>query len=187
MYAKFGRAGRRAAHAAVGLVLALAVSGCGVVVGGDGSVTEAPREVGSGQVGLDVFEDGGSGRLLLVPVHISDSGPYQFVLDTGASRSIVDSQIVEELELETGRSTQARSVSSEFRGETVAVEQWRIGDVELEPRTIVAADLPDAGGGLQFRGLLGSDVLAGFGNIEIDYDEQVLTLRGGEQSSREDP
>lgn len=172
------RLAKRVAARAASLLLiaALGLAGCGVVVGG-GSVTEAPQEVGSGQVGLDVFDDGGSGRLLLVPVHIADSGPYQFVVDTGASRSIIDAQIVEELELETGQSAQARSVSSEFRGQTVKVEQWRVGDVELEPRTIVAADLPRAEGEVQFRGLLGSDVLAAFGNIEIDYDEQVMTLR----------
>lgn len=158
------------------LIVALSLAGCGFVVGG-GSVRDAPEEVGSGEVGLDLFDDGGSGRLLLVPIHIADSGPYQFVLDTGASRSIIDAQIVEELELETGQSAQARSVASEFRGQTVKIEQWRVGDVELEPRTIVAADLPQAEGEVQFRGLLGSDVLAAFGKVEIDYDEQIMTLR----------
>lgn len=158
------------------MAVALVLTGCGFVVGG-GTVTDAPEEVGSGEVGLDVFDDGAGGRLLLVPVHIADSGPYQFVLDTGASRSIIDSQIVEELELETGRSARARSVSSEFRGETVEIEAWRVGDVELQGRTIVAADLPESDGEPSFRGLLGSDVLAGFGNIEIDYDEQIVRLR----------
>lgn len=165
--------------AAVLLSVALALGGCGVVVGG-GSVTEAPQEVGSGEVGMEVFDDGGSGRLLLVPVYIADSGPYQFVLDTGASRSIIDSQIVEELELTTGRSAQARSVSSEFRGETVEISSWRVGEVELQGRTIVSADLPGTDGEPSFKGLLGSDVLAAFGYIEIDYDEQILRLQSGD-------
>lgn len=160
--------------------MALVVLPACVVFGGGGSLREAPEEVGSGQVGLEVFEDGGSGRLLLVPVHIGDAGPYQFILDTGASRSIVDAGIVEELGLSTGPSAQARSISSQFQGRAVELDGWRVGNVSLQPRTIVSTELPETEREPQFQGLLGSDVLAAFGDVTIDYEQQILTLRGGD-------
>lgn len=160
----------------VAAVLALLPLGCGVVVGG-GSLSEAPEEVGGGEVGMQLFSDPTGSTLLLVPVSFGDAGPFQFVLDTGASRTVIDPGLVEELGLPTGSQARGRGVVTEFEGALVDVETWRIGDIELEPRTIVAAELPAAPQGPQFRGLLGSDILAGFGVVEIDYDRKILTLR----------
>ncbi|MDQ4142535.1 MAG: retroviral-like aspartic protease family protein [Actinomycetota bacterium] len=153
------------------------LAGCGIVVGG-GSLSKAPEEVGEGQVGLEVFSDPTGSTLLLVPVSFGEAGPYQFVLDTGASRTLVDSGLAQELRLSQGPPAQGYGLGAQFQGATVEVQAWRVGDIELQPRTIVAAELPDSPPqGPQFRGLLGSDVLAGFGVVEIDYEQQILTLR----------
>lgn len=160
------------------VVMIFLLTGCGVMVKG-GSLSKAPEEVGEGQVGLTKFSDPTGSTVLLVPVSFGDSGPFQFVLDTGASRTVVDSGLADELELSTGPPAQARSIASELQGAIVEVNDWSVGDIELQPRPIVAAAVPEAPPEWpQFRGLLGSDVLAGFGVVELDYEKQVLTLRG---------
>lgn len=155
----------------------LVLSSCGVIVGG-GSLSKAPEEVGEGQVGMEKFTDPTGSTILLVPVSFGDSGPFQFVLDTGASRTVMDSALVEELGLSTGPAAEARSLTSEFKGATVEVKNWSVGEIDLQSRTIIAAEVPETPPEWpQFRGLLGSDVLASFGVVEIDYAKQVLTLR----------
>ena len=162
----------------VATALAAAVlAGCGVVVG-RGSLSEPPEEVGSGEVAMQIFSDPTGSTLLLVPVSFGDAGPFQFILDTGASRTVIDPELAGELRLTTGATARGRGMVAEFQGELVDVESWRVGDIALQPRTIVAAQLPEAPQGPAFRGLLGSDVLAGFGAVRIDYDRKILTLDG---------
>lgn len=160
-------------------VLALLLGGCAVI--GGGSLSGAPEEVGEGQVGMEIYSDRTGSTLLLVPVYFGESGPHQFVLDTGASRTVLDPALVDELELSRGQSAPGRGVANEFEARTVEVDSWRVGDVELQPRTLVTTELPMVpdGQGPQFRGLLGSDVLAGFGVVGLDYDQQILTLTSG--------
>jgi hypothetical protein len=162
----------------LGIVTVLLLGSC-LAVGG-GSLSEAPEEVGEGQVGMEVFSDPTGSTLLMVPVFFGDSGPFQFVLDSGASRTVLDPALADELGFDRGPSAEGQGIESAFDAATIEVESWRVGDVELQPRTLIAAELPDVPyQGPQFRGLLGSDVLAGFGVVEIDYEQQVLTLTSG--------
>lgn len=157
----------------------LVLGGCAVV---GGSISEAPEEVGQGQVGMEVFSDPTGSTILMVPVFFGDAGPFQFVLDTGASRTVLEPGLVDELGLSRGSDAEGTGIGGgQFTASTVQVESWRVGDVQLQPRTVVTTDLPGVPAqGPQFRGLLGSDVLAGFGVIQIDYDGQILTLQGQE-------
>lgn len=131
---------------------------------------------------MEVFSDPTGSTILMVPVSFGDAGPFQFVLDTGASRTVLEPGLVDELGL--SRESDAAGIGiggGEFSASTVEVETWRVGDVQLQPRTVVTTELPSVPNqGPQFRGLLGSDVLAGFGMVQIDYDGQILTLQGQE-------
>jgi hypothetical protein len=162
------------------LFAVLVLSSCAVI---GGSVSEAPEEVGEGQVGMEVFSDPTGSTILMVPVFLGDAGPFQFVLDTGASRTVIEPGLVDEVGLTRGSEAPGAAIGGggEFNASTVEVQTWRVGDVELQPRTIITTELPSVPAqGPQFRGLLGSDVLAAFGVVEIDYDQQVLTLRSGQ-------
>jgi len=70
----------------------LLVSGCG------GSTTSSAPDVPLGQldVAIKVVKHGKQ-VIALVPVTINGHGPYTFALDTGASQSLVDSQVAREL------------------------------------------------------------------------------------------
>lgn len=161
------------------LAALLLLGGCAVV---GGSISQAPEEVGQGEVGMEVFSDPTGSTILMVPVFFGDAGPFQFVLDTGASRTVLEPGLVDELGLSRGSGAAGAGIGGgEFNASTVQVESWRVGDVPLQARTVVTTDLPSVPDqGPQFRGLLGSDVLAGFGSVQIDYDGQILTLQGQE-------
>jgi predicted aspartyl protease len=115
--------------------------------------------------------------LALVPVTINGKGPWAFALDTGASQSLVDSQVAKELRVrKTGAKQRIAGVASVSKVAAIKVDEWRIGKVALPPTTIVEANLPfgNAEGGVQ--GLLGSDMLSQFDIVTIDYGHSVLVL-----------
>jgi hypothetical protein len=78
----------------------LALAGC---AGGapskaqQASTSEVPK--GSLFVAIKVLKQG-TQVLALVPVRINGKGPYSFALDTGASQSLVDSQVASELRVQ---------------------------------------------------------------------------------------
>lgn len=114
--------------------------------------------------------------IAFVPVSISREGPFLFALDTGASSTVVSTEVADALGLPaTGEQRRITGVVGAETEQVVRVEEWSVGDVSLEPADVVAIDLPSPDGeGLQ--GLLGSDVLSGFGEVVIDYDNQQLRL-----------
>jgi len=128
-------------------------------------------------VQLQVIEQGGS-VLALVPVYIDGQGPYAFALDTGASRSLIDQELADQMGLQVvGRADDVTGVTGTTEADIVRVDQWRAGDVQLPTSTAIVLDLPGSSRQSGLRGLLGSDVLSSFGAITVDYEEGVLILR----------
>jgi predicted aspartyl protease len=141
-------------------------------------------QVAGASVPLQVLKDPTGSVLVLVSITIQDQGPYTFVLDTGASRTVLDRPVVDSLHLEPVDATPiASDVSGAVEATVVRVTQWRMGDVDL-PGTIVASiDLsgPNAPAlqqalGRRVDGLLGSDILSEYGAITIDYVRSTLIL-----------
>jgi predicted aspartyl protease len=115
--------------------------------------------------------------LALVPVTINGKGPWAFAIDTGASQSLVDSQVAKELAVQkTGAKQKIAGVASVTKVAAIKVRDWRVGKVKLPATTVVEANLPfgNARGGVQ--GLLGSDMLSQFDVVTIDYDRSRLLL-----------
>ncbi|GAB3234274.1 hypothetical protein GCM10027447_31230 [Glycomyces halotolerans] len=155
--------------AAVAMMAALS-AGCVEVDDQDGATGEP------GTVSLEVIEQGGQ-TLAFIPVSISGEGPFRFALDTGASVSAIDVDVAEQLDLPTtGESREVTGISGSGQAEIAEVEQWRMGDVQLDSTEIALIDLPDPERGEGLEGLLGSDVLSEFGEIVIDFDDEVLRL-----------
>jgi hypothetical protein len=171
--------GRRAGMVTVALMLAV-MTGCVRVVRED---PPAPLPDGELAVRLVILEGPGGGTMALVPVMIAGQGPFTFALDTGASHSLVDREIAEQLNLSVGETPiEVTGVGAVSEAQPVELSQWSLGDedsnghVPLPPRTLVTMELAAGSRGLKLQGLLGSDVLSEFDQIRVDYRGQMLTL-----------
>jgi predicted aspartyl protease len=117
----------------------------------------------------------------LVNVCIGGRGPYPFVLDTGAGQSTIDAGLARRLHLPvTGQSTVFAGVGCTGTAQPVSVGAWSLDGVDLSPQDLTSATLPQIGGRREPVGLLGSDVLARFGGVRVDFDAGALVLPGPE-------
>jgi predicted aspartyl protease len=103
------------------------------------------------------------GRRMTAPVMINGKGPFDFVVDTGANRSILSEELAAELELPPGRVTKVHGIVGERLVPTVKLERFAIG--AREAKNLSMATLPARH--LGAPGLLGVD---GLKNQRIVFD-----------------
>jgi hypothetical protein len=155
----------------VNFALPPASAGCGGAVALAGGAARLPITVSSvqGQVAE------------LINVCIDGSGPYPFVIDSGAGESIIDARLAARLHLaRVGSPTQFDGVGCTGTSRPVSVATWSAAGTPLAAQTLTAATLPDFGTKGLPVGLLGSDVLSRFGAVRIDFAARTLTLGGPE-------
>jgi predicted aspartyl protease len=111
---------------------------------------------------------------IIVHVRINDSGPFPFLLDTGASHSVMSDALIERLKLEVvARTTVVTSTGSEIRS-VVRVTQTSIGSVRSEnmlASVAPSAQLASIARGIE--GIIGQDFLFSF-NYTLDYRRRRL-------------
>jgi hypothetical protein len=113
----------------------------------------------------------------VVNVCIGGRGPFPFVLDSGAGQSTIDAGLAHRLALATaGPANEFAGVGCTAAAQPVAVGSWSLAGVALQPQQLTAGTLPQIGGKGEPDGLLGSDVLARFGAVRIDFAPGALTL-----------
>ena len=107
------------------------------------------------------------------PVTINGKGPFRLVLDTGANRSAITSQVAEILGItpDPSRSVLLRGVTGSIAVPTIRVDSFAVGDVILTPATLPI--VTDALGGAE--GVLGTDGFAGM-RIYIDFKHDSITI-----------
>lgn len=190
----------RIAGAAVGLLLGVALASCGGAGGrgtGSGPHVHVEPEVnfalppaadgcsaatalpgGGTRVPIEVSTVAGQ-VAELVNVCIADQGPFPFVLDSGAGQSTIDAHLARRLHLRSaGPPTLFSGVGCTGTARPVSVGQWSLEGVDLAPQTLTSATLPQIGGKGEPVGLLGSDVLARFGAVRIDFAAGDMVLPG---------
>jgi predicted aspartyl protease len=117
----------------------------------------------------------GDDTIALAPVAIHGRS-YFFIVDTGASTSVIGRSVARRLGLRhSGRAVRVAGVFGEGLAQPVRIRRWTIGGTPLPSLRIVSFDV---GSGHGIVGLLGSDVLARFGRITIDFAGRTLTLGG---------
>lgn len=140
---------------------------------------ESPVKVPSGTFTTDVkiVHGSGSSTLVLVPVTINGEGPYNFALDTGASVTLLDSNIANQIGLpEVGDSQQVSGIGGDQTVTPIQIKSWSAGSIPLPQATITKTRLRPSQGDSDIQGLLGSDVLSLFGTVTLNYHTGVLTL-----------
>jgi predicted aspartyl protease len=128
-----------------------------------------PRLLAGSTTAFRLGDQGG----VIVPVKVNGAGPFQMLLDTGATHSA----ITERVRAMVGANVVAKSTvlapdSSTVRA-VVAVEGWSFGPVTVDVvlPTVVADAAFDREGTID--GLIGQDVLAGL-RYTIDFKRRVI-------------
>lgn len=151
------------------LVLA-AVAGCGI------QPLNSPQR-GTISERVRIVHGGDESTTVLMSVTINGKGPFTFAVDTGASTSLVDSDVASRVGLSSvGRSQSIQGVGGVERAVPVRPSSWSAGAIKLPVLTIFAAQMPTGRRGADLEGLLGSDVWNSIGRFTLDYRSSTLTV-----------
>jgi predicted aspartyl protease len=108
---------------------------------------------------------------LMVQVHINGHGPYHFVVDTGADRTILAREVAAELGLARGEEVMLKGVVRSVLTETVSIRTMTFGSITKKrltvptlPRSLLDAD-----------GYLGLDFLDGH-RVTFDFQKHLLQV-----------
>jgi predicted aspartyl protease len=119
---------------------------------------------------------------MTVPVGIGASGPYRFIVDTGAERTVISRELARELELRPGRDTIVHSMTEVSRIPTVVLPGLRVGQ-----RTVTGIEAPAlARTHLGASGLLGVDSLRQQ-RVVFDFERQEMTISPSRRAERRWP
>lgn len=108
---------------------------------------------------------------MTVPVQIAGAGPYRFVIDTGAQRSVISRQLARRLGLPAGRRVRLTAMSGTSDVDTVIVPSLSVstlGGSRIEAPALEAQHLGAPG-------MLGIDSLQGHA-LSIDFDRQQMRV-----------
>lgn len=162
----------RGTAALAAVLLAVGLGGCGRV----GSAPPPARVSGATEIPFALAGTGGA--VIVVPVRINGTGPYQFVVDTGATFTCVDQTLATTLELE-------RPVGMVGYGATLGgsgtmglhrVDTINVGDVSASHMTVCSVDLRHMKEiDLKAEGLLGLNFLKAF-TVTFDFSRMVMSL-----------
>src|SRR2546421_4641330 len=120
---------------------------------------------------------GGAQPLILIPVHVNDRGPFDFILDTGAGTSLLASDLAKELELKTIGSKEGQSAGGKVSVSLAKVDSLAVGEMKLPDVDVGIVDLSHIGKtvGAKIDGDLGYNFLKHF-RVTIDYRDCEIRL-----------
>lgn len=164
------------AQAAAALLLALVAC---VGTGAPDRTEVTGDTAGANGEGVPIRLAGPGGAALLVPVRVNGQGPYEFVLDTGATLTCVDASLADSLGLPRARGQVgfgAGVQGSPGSMRMVEIDSLAVGDARAEGLTGCAIDLAQIRSmGIEARGLLGLNFLTSF-RVTLDFAADRLTL-----------
>lgn len=137
---------------------------------------EVAPDSAAGEVAFELAGPGGAA--LVVPVHINGRGPYQFVLDTGATVTCVDDELAASLTLPEVRGVvgSAAGVGGAGSLRLVSVDSLSMGGVRAHELEACVIDLQHLSGvGLDLDGLIGLNFLMEF-RVTLDFERNIVTL-----------
>ena len=155
------------------IILALALAAC---MDTGPSRVEVPADSAAGEVSFELA--GPNGTALMVPVRINGQGPYDFVLDTGATVTCVDARLANELALPEVRGVIGTGAGIGGQGQLrlVQLDSLHVGTVSAHDMEACVVDLQNLEGlGLEVHGLVGLNMLREF-RVTLDFTRNILTL-----------
>ncbi len=119
----------------------------------------------------DQLAFGDDGPRMTVPVQIAGAGPFEFVIDTGAQRTVISRELAGRLGLPTGRMVRLTGMTGTQDVGTVVIPSISVstlGGERIEAPALSALHLGAPG-------MLGIDALQGHA-LAIDFDAQRMTV-----------
>lgn len=121
------------------------------------------------------------GRRMTVPATIGDQGPFQFVVDTGAERSVISSELAQSLDLPDGPPARLFDFTGASTVKTVHVPSISVGGFGAGAMEAPSLSMVNLGA----AGMLGIDALQGQ-RIEIDFDRDQMKVTQAKHHPRGD-
>lgn len=109
---------------------------------------------------------------MTVGVMVDGQGPFRFMVDSGADRSVVGSALAARLALPPGPRVTLHDMAGTSRIETVRLKRLRVGRSETRDLSLPALSEDHLGA----QGLLGIDALAGQ-RVMLDFDAKTITVQ----------
>jgi len=116
---------------------------------------------------------------MTVAVKINDTGPYRFVVDSGADTTVVGQRIARALALPPGRPATLNAMTATSRVERVLVNALTVGDTRVPNLELPVLAEGDIGG----DGMIGIDALVEQ-RLMLDFEKRLIKV---EDASRPTP
>jgi len=110
-------------------------------------------------------------RHLTVPVMVNGKGPFDFVVDTGADRTVISDDVATALGMPLGKRVNVEGVVRTIPAQTVKLDSISVGPIERND--LVVPVLPRVL--LWASGYLGLDVIDGY-RVMLDFKNHELTV-----------
>ena len=120
------------------------------------------------------FDFIGNTSLIVVPVTINGQGPYRFLLDTGANKTILFTAVADSLKIPHRRRAKVLTAGGNVDVSVRALRTLKVGRAQLEDIEITVTDF-ELLKTLKVDGVLGNDYLRRF-RLVIDYDNKVVEI-----------
>jgi predicted aspartyl protease len=108
---------------------------------------------------------------MTVPVRVSGTGPYRFLVDTGADRTAISRELATHLKLEPGENAELHSIARESTVQTAMVPSLQLTRKEVRVRDAPLLSSENIGA----DGILGVDSLRSQ-RIMFDFDKQTMSI-----------
>lgn len=108
---------------------------------------------------------------MTVPVAIAGAGPFAFIIDTGAQRSVISQQLARQLGLPPGPRVRLTAITGTSAVDTVVVPSLSVSTLGARRVEAPALDARNLGA----LGILGIDTLQDHA-LTIDFDRQRMTV-----------
>lgn len=120
---------------------------------------------------------GGAQPLILLPVHVNERGPFDFILDTGAGTSLLSSDLATELDVKTIGSKEGQSAGGKVSVSLAKIDSLSVGETKLRDVDVGIVDLSHIAKtvGAKIDGDLGYNFLKHF-RVTINYRDCELRL-----------
>ena len=118
-----------------------------------------------------------SGFLVVVNAQIGNLGGMRFIVDTGATSSVIDAKVADKLRLPRSGG-KVMSFDRSIPVEWTEIPEFRVGPIVAKTLRVMVIDLARYSPyGKDVDGVVGLDLLARSEHLSIDYDRRVLSFQ----------